>query len=174
MLSSDVILLNGTSSAGKTSLSRALQQRAGVPLLHASLDTFTDMYLWSAIPDSTVRKVCHTAGVDNFHRALALFAAGPHALVVDHLLLMPAWHEATRAALASRRVHFIGVRCPLAVIEAREKARPDRAPGLATRQFAHIHENQTYDFAIDTSLETPESAADKILAYIHARPARQP
>jgi len=168
----DVILLNGTSSAGKTSLARALQRRAGIPLLHASLDTFTDMFLWEAVTDPAERRACHAAGVDHFHRALAMFAAAPFGLVVDHLLLQPAWQEATRTALARRRVHFIGVHCPLAVLEAREKLRPDRHPGLAARQFAHIHANQTYDFEIDTSVETPESGAEKILRFIRAREAR--
>ncbi len=167
----DVILLNGTSSSGKSTLARALQRRAGWPLLHASLDTFTDMFLWEAVTDPAQRHACHSAGVDHFHQALALFAAGPFPLVVDHLLLAPAWLEATRAALARRRVLFIGVRCPLAVVEQREKARPDRRPGLAAAQFPHIHRNLTYDLEVDTSRETPESAADLILARLAGGPA---
>ena len=71
----DVILLNGTSSSGKSTLARALQRRAGWPLLHASLDTFTDMFLWEAVTDPAQRHACHSAGVDHFHQALALFAA---------------------------------------------------------------------------------------------------
>jgi len=45
------IVLNGPSSAGKTSIARAIQSLAGTPVLHASLDTFTDMFHWPAIPD---------------------------------------------------------------------------------------------------------------------------
>lgn len=167
----DVILLNGTSSAGKTSLAHALQRRAGIPLYHASLDTFTDMFLWKAITDPAERQRCHGIGVDNFHRALALFAAGNYGLVVDHLILGPEWDKATRAALAGRRVHFIGVHCPLPVLLQRERARPDRAPGLAERQLTHVHRNQTYDFEVDTSLATPEAGADQILDFIRTRPA---
>jgi chloramphenicol 3-O phosphotransferase len=162
----DIILLNGTSSAGKSSIARALQLRAGRPLLHASLDTFTDMFRWDAISDPTERGICHAAGMEHFHRALAMFAAGPHAVVVDHVLELPSWFAATRAALAGRRVHFIGVRCPLAVLAARERARPDRQPGMAARQFGPVHADKSYDFEIDTSLESPESGADKILAFI--------
>jgi chloramphenicol 3-O phosphotransferase len=167
----DVILLNGTSSAGKSSLAQALQRRAGIPLYHASLDTFTDMFLWEAITDPVERQHCHTFGVDNFHRALALFAAGSYGLVVDHLILWPEWDTATRAALAHRHVTFVGVHCPLPVLLARERARPDRAPGLAERQLVHVHRNQTYDFEVDTSLDTPEECADRILAFIRSRPA---
>ena len=167
----DIILLNGTSSSGNTSLARALQRRLGAPLLHASLDTFTDMFLWEAVTDPAERHVCHTAGVDHFHRALAMFAAGPFGLVVDHVLVMPEWLAATRAALANRRVHFIGVRCPLAIVAARERTRPERQPGMAARQFAHIHRNLTYDFEVDTSVASPEACADQVLAFIRSRTA---
>jgi len=169
-MSPDVILLNGTSSAGKSSIARALQRRAGIPLYHVSLDTFTDMFLWEAITDPAVKQRCHAIGVDNFHRALALFATGSFGLVVDHLILMPEWDHATRAALAGRRVHFIGVRCPLAILEAREKARPERHPGMAAAQLGHVHRNQTYDLEVDTSAATPEECADRILAFIRSRP----
>ncbi len=165
----DVILLNGTSSAGKSSIARALQRRAGIPLYHVSLDTFTDMFLWDAIPDPGERQRCHEIGVDNFHRALALFAAGSFGMVVDHLILGPEWNTATQKALAGRRVHFIGVQCPLPVLLARERARPDRAPGMAERQLGHVHRNQTYDFEVDTSLATPDECADRILAFIRGQ-----
>jgi chloramphenicol 3-O phosphotransferase len=164
--SSGVILLNGTSSSGKTSLAVALQCRAGVPLLHASLDTFTDMYRWAAIPDPATRRRCHETGVDHFHHALRRFADGPHAIVVDHVLELPSWYAATRAALTGRQVYFVGVRCPLEQLEAREKLRPDRQPGMAASQFERVHRNMNYDCEIDTSQETPASGADKILAFI--------
>ncbi|MCW5550095.1 MAG: AAA family ATPase [Opitutaceae bacterium] len=167
----DVILLNGTSSAGKTTLTRALQRRAGRPLLHASLDTFTDMFLWEAITDAEERRACHAAGVDHFHRALALFATSPFDLVVDHLLLTPAWHEATYTALAGRRVHFIGVHCPPEILLKREAARPDRRPGLALGQLERVHAGKSYDFEVDTSLASPEACADQVLAFIGERDA---
>lgn len=167
----DVILLNGTSSAGKSSLARALQLRAGIPLLHVSLDTFTDMFLWEAITDPAERQRCHAAGADHFHRALALFAAGPFGLVVDHLILGPEWKAATRAALAGRRVHFIGVHCPLPILLERERARPDRKPGMAERQLVHVHRNQVYDLEVDTSRATPDECADQVLAFIRGRAA---
>lgn len=169
----EVIFLNGPSSSGKTSLARALQSRAGIPLLHASLDTFTDMYRWEAISDPEERKACHANGVSNFHAVLRLLAAGPHAIVIDHVLERPAWREAAQAALSGRHVHFVAVRCPLDVLIAREKARPDRHPGMAAWQFDRVHQGMHYDVEVDTSVETPESGADRILAFIRQsdRPA---
>lgn len=168
----DIILLNGTSSAGKTSLAPALQRQIGAPLLHASLDRFTDMFLWESVTDSAQHRACHTVGVDHFHRALAMFAAGSFGIVVDHVFCMPEWYKTTRAALAGRRVHFIGVRCPLAVIEARERARPDRHPGMAAHLLTHIHNNLIYDFEVDTSRALSEACADQVLTFIRSRDTR--
>ena len=165
----DIILLNGTSSAGKTSLAHALQRQIGAPLLHASLDTFTDMFLWEAITDEAQRRTCHTVGVDHFHRALAMFAKGSFGIVVDHVFCEPEWHMATRAALAGRRVHFVGVRCPLSILKERERTRPDRRPGMAAWQFGQVHKDLTYDFEVDTSLAPPEQCADQVLAFIRDR-----
>lgn len=162
----DVVLLNGTSSSGKTSLARALQARAGVPLLHASLDTFTDMYRWDAITDPAERRLCHATGVGHFHAALRLMAAAPHAIVVDHVLELPAWQAATRDALAGRRVHWVRVHCPREVLAERERARGDRHPGMAAGQLDRVHQGVAYDFAVDTSRESPESGADLILAHV--------
>ena len=170
-MSPDIILLNGTSSAGKSTLARALQRKAGIPLLHTSLDAFVDMFLWDAVPDPVERRACHAQGVENFHHSLAHLAAGPYGVVVDHLLILPEWHDATRAALANRRVHFIGVRCPLEVVEARERARPERRAGMAAGQFSHIHRNQSYDFEVDTSRASPEECAEQVLAFVRGRAA---
>lgn len=164
------ILLNGTSSAGKTSLARALQSQSSTPVLHASLDTFTDMYAWDSITDAETSRRCHANSVHNFHNALKLFARGPHALVIDHIFERPAWYEATREALGELRTYYIGVHCALSVLAAREQSRPDRRPGLAALQFNLVHQNMSYDFEIDTSQETPESGADKIMDFIRKSP----
>lgn len=167
----DVILLNGTSSAGKSSLASALQTRLPSPSLHAQLDTFVDMFGWNApaLADADLRRACHAAGVDHFHVVLTHFARSPYIMIVDHLLLEPAWVAATRAALSDRRVHWIGVHCPLPALEARERARGNRRPGLAASQVERVHAGLVYDFEIDTSLASPEACADRLMAWLSPR-----
>jgi len=169
------VVLNGASSAGKTSIARAVQRLRGEPVLHAPLDTFTDMFDWPSIPDREERLRCHRAGVDNFHSALAILAANPFFLVVDHVLEQHAWLEATLGALAVRTVFLVGVRCPLPVLESRERARGDRRTGLARFQFERVHEAKTYDLEVDTSTASAQECAAAILALVDnaagARPA---
>ena len=56
------------------------------------------------------------------------------------------------------------MRCPLAVVEQRERERRDRTLGQAAAQFAVVHAGRTYDVEVDTSVLTPEAAAATIVA----------
>lgn len=161
-----VIVLNGTSSAVKTSIARSIQRLSGTPTLHASLDTFVDMFHWPAIADQNEKSECHATGVANFHAALPLLTANRFLVVVDHVFEQNKWHQDCRDALKSRTTYFIGVRCPLAVIEAREKARQDRKIGLAAAQIDRVHQGKSYAMEVDTSIHSSEECALAILDFI--------
>jgi chloramphenicol 3-O phosphotransferase len=140
-----------------------------VSVLHASLDTFTDMFDWKAVLDETVRRECHRVGVANFHRSLPILAAGPYTLVVDHVFEHRAWREDCTAALAHSTVFFIGLRCPVEVLEAREKARGDRRTGMARWQLERVHEHVRYDLELDTSIRTADECAAAVLQLVGNR-----
>jgi chloramphenicol 3-O phosphotransferase len=165
-MNSVVIVLNGTSSAGKTSIAQAIQRLASTPVLHASLDTFVDMFHWPAIAKKEERWECHRTGVANFHAALPILAASRFHLVVDHVFEQHAWFDACRYALKDRKTYFVGVRCSRPVLEAREKARGDRIIGMAAAQIDRVHEGKPYAFEVDTSVQTAEACATAILAFI--------
>ena len=164
-MQSVVIVLNGASSAGKSSIAKAIQRLSDVPVLHASLDTFTDMFDWTAISDESVRGECHRVGVANFHATLPILASSRFHVVVDHVFEQHAWFEACRDSLKAKRTHFIGVRCPLPVLEEREKARGDRRIGLARWQFERVHQAKPYDLEVDTSELSPDECAARILSF---------
>jgi chloramphenicol 3-O phosphotransferase len=65
-MNSVIIVLNGASSAGKTSIAQAIQRLSQTPVIHASLDTFTDMFHWPVIADQEEGRECHRVGVANF------------------------------------------------------------------------------------------------------------
>jgi chloramphenicol 3-O phosphotransferase len=163
-----VIVLNGASSAGKTSIARAIQCLADTPVLHASLDTFTDMFHWPAIADGEEKWECHRAGVANFHAALPILASSRFPLVVDHVFEHPAWFDACCAALKGKKTYFVGVRCPISVLEAREKVRGDRRVGMARSQVDRVHEGKPYAMEVDTSIHSPEGCATEILKFVES------
>lgn len=160
------IVLNGASSAGNSSIAKAIQRLSKEPVLHASLDTFTDMFDWMAIGDRSIRGECHRIGVANFHAILPILASNRFPLVVDHVFEQHAWFEACREALKSKPTYFIGIRCPLAVLEQRESARKDRRPGLSRWQFDRVHQEKPYALEVDTSLHAPDACAASILNFV--------
>ncbi len=170
-MNSFAIVLNGASSSGKTSIARAIQRLSRTPVLHASLDTFTDMFHWPAIIEPEVRGECHRIGVANFHAALPILAASRFPVVVDHVFELHAWFEDCGKALKSKRIYFVGVRCPAAILEERERARGDRKPGLARSQFDRVHEGKPYELEVDTSIRSPDECAAAILKFVEGAEA---
>jgi chloramphenicol 3-O phosphotransferase len=160
------IVLNGASSSGKTSIARAIQRSSAKPVLHASLDVFTDMFDWPSVIGDAVRKECHEVGVANFHVALRILAAGPFPIVVDHVFERRSWFDECLGALNENHVCYVGIRCPVEVIEKRELDRGDRRIGMGRWQADRVHEGMRYDLELDTSILSPSQCAQKILGAV--------
>jgi len=165
-VNSIAIVLNGASSSGKTSIALAIQRLSKTPILHAPLDTFTDMFHWPAIPDPETKRECHRFGVANFHAALPILASSQFPVVVDHVFCEHAWFDDCVKALKGKRTYFIGVRCPIATLEEREKARGDRNLGMARSQVDHVHLRKPYDLEVDTSVKSAKECAAAILEFV--------
>lgn len=190
MTNGRIILLNGPSSAGKTSIARALQDLASEPLLYVSLDQYLSMlparYFGNDTPADDVsaegfRWVTNLEAVGPYvaiqpgafgnrlilevmHPAIRSMAAAGHDLVVDDVLLEGAWLLDYLDTLAGFETWFVKVDCPRDVLEARERARGDRTIGQARAQQVRIHHGATYDLELDSSRLTPAESAARILA----------
>ena len=157
------ILLNGTSSSGKTSIARAIQKMASIPFLYASVDAFTDMFDWDVIAGAELWQECDQAGVAIFHRSLPALLSTRFPVVIDHVLEHRHWHQECHEALQGHKVLSVGVHCPLELLREREKARGDRGIGLAERQYPRVHRHGGYDLEVDTSKLSPNECAQHIL-----------
>jgi chloramphenicol 3-O phosphotransferase len=173
-----VLYLNGTSSAGKSSIARALCDQLQDLYLHVQLDVFMQMvplHGWEreggmdmTLPQQdqgllvAFGPLCQTL-FSGFHRSLAALASTGNNLIVDDVLLERRWLQEAIEALASHEVCFVGVRCPVDIGEARERARADRMVGTARGQYDQVHAHGIYDVEVDTSILTPEACADQIL-----------
>ena len=63
-------------------------------------------------------------------------------------------------------VIFVGVRCPMDVINKREKARPGRFPGTALGHMDICHSHDDYDVDVDTSHDSPARCAEKVRDFL--------
>ena len=70
----------------------------------------------------------------------------------------------------ANQVLLVGVRCDLAIIEAREAQRLGRFPGTAAGQFISCHAHETYDVEGDTGRQSPEACAAQVIDAV-GRPA---
>ena len=163
-----IILLNGASSAGKSTLARLLQQQLPEPFMHWSFDHLRES---NALPMARIRNGeldwarMRSAVFDGFHRSLAAFAKAGNNLIVDHIIEQEQWMADLVQLLAPFDVFFVAVHCPLPELERRERHRGDRRPGEATRDFQNVHSFAEYDLAIDATQPTEDNVAKLITAW---------
>ncbi|WP_030059986.1 MULTISPECIES: chloramphenicol phosphotransferase CPT [Streptomyces] len=166
----NVIVLNGGSSSGKSSIAHCLQELLPEPWLHLGADTMV-----GALPPRLLAGGEGIGGLEDgggtvevgpvfaaldaaWTVGVAAMARAGARIVVDEVFLGTTASQARwRAALDGLEVLWVGVRCDPAVAAAREAARGDRAPGMAAAQAEAVHEGVAYDLLVDTS---QASAAD--------------
>lgn len=174
-----IILLNGTSSSGKTSLLEALQNRLAEPYLNAGIDKFIwmlperylDRPLWDDVLGLAIKAGAtgHTLFSGMHHAIRALSRTGNN-VIADHVLVELAWADECASLFADLPAYLIGLHCPLDILEAREKARKNRTFGQAKAQFSIIHKYCCYDLELDTSIDSPEVCAEKVIERLKLPP----
>jgi chloramphenicol 3-O phosphotransferase len=163
-----IILLNGTSSAGKSTLAHALQQQLHEPFLHLSFDHLRTS---NALPMARLRNGeldwvrMRPAVFDGFHRSLPAFAKAGNNLIVDHIIEQEQWLADLVGLLAPFDVFFVGVHCPLSELERRERHRGDRRIGEARTDFYSVHRFTAYDLDIDSTQPNEGNVARLIMAW---------
>lgn len=183
-----IVLLNGGSSAGKTTLAKALQDALPTPYLVVGIDTVV-----FALPHRYVNDPAHwqevyryhyedgrVAGITiepygdrlvrGMHRAVAGLAGCGLGVIVDHVLSEPGWRADIDQAWAGLDVLRVGVLCPLDVAEERERARGSRTLGWARAHADVVHQAVRYDLTVDTSRGSPAECAKVIAEALAARP----
>ena len=174
-----IVILNGTSSSGKTSIVKALQEMLEEPFLDAGLDRFLWMlpkrYLERPLWDD-VLGLASRAGemghqlVSGMHRSILAMSKSGNNLIADHVLVEPRWLAECVDLFEGFPAYLVGVRCPLEVLEQREKSRYDRTLGQARLQFNLVHAHGLYDMEVDTSISGPEECALQIIGRLQESP----
>lgn len=176
-----VIVLNGGSSAGKTSIARRLQDVADQTWLTFGIDDLVRALpggdrppgaqrTIDFAPDGSIEVSAEFHRIEEaWYRALALLVRTGSRLILDQVLLGGrAGQERMEAALGLDGVQilWVGVRCAPDVAEARERGRTDRVVGMARRQADAVHDGVRYDLVVDTTDASPEACAQAIAARL--------
>jgi len=173
-----IIILNGTSSSGKTSIVSALQDILEEPFLDAGIDKFIWMlprrYLYLPLWDEVLGLATEAGPVGHrlmsgMHHTIAALSRTGNNVVADHVLVERAWVEECARLFSALPALFVGVRCPLPVLEQREAARKDRTLGQARAQFPLVHAHGIYDLEVDTSEASAEACALQIKGRLETK-----
>ena len=154
-----IIMLNGASSSGKSTLARGLQTVLPDPFLHFNSDQLVD---GGAIPNRRNESApfgwpgtMRTRFFDGFHRSIPAMVAAGNNLVVEHIIEFREWREQLRQLLDGMDIFLVGIHCDLDELDRREKARGDRRAGEGRThvEVDGIHGFGAYDLEIDTYRE---------------------
>ena len=172
-----IIYLNGTSSSGKTSITRALDEQLHQPYLYCPIDLFEMM-----IPERQIERGVFpelNAIQSGFTACIAALASTGNNVIVDDVLCEPFGYPDDQAPMTTREllhqrvsalhvfdILYVKVSCPLPTVEQREQARGNRTMGLASFQYHRMHHDSLYDVEVDTILQTPDACATRILATL--------
>ena len=171
-----VIILNGIGSVGKSSTAKALQAITAKPFLHVAMDAFLDMLpekmlahpdglLFEAAQDGDKPIIAIRTGpvleraMRGMRHAVAAMAGQGNSLIVDEVMIGTQAMQEYRALLRPFDLRLVGLFAPLAVLEARERARGDRELGLARWQYGRVDRDLAYDLEVDTAAAAPAECA---------------
>lgn len=187
-----IILLNGASSSGKSTIAAELQKQYTAPLLSMGIDMFLNMmpkqYLYGGAKASEGfkfemiedeegpitrifagklgEKVC-----DIVPQVAHVMAQNELSLIIDEVLFEDDSLKHYVNALHQHHVYFIGIHCSLAEISKREISRGNRYLGLAREQISRVHgPTRYYDLAIDTDITSATDSAKQIISFIEDTP----
>jgi chloramphenicol 3-O phosphotransferase len=179
-VTTQVIVLNGGSSSGKSSIARCLQEVLSQPWLTIGTDDFVDalppaMHSGDGIeiaddggvqvgPEFRRLEMAWTAGV------VAMVRAGAQVIVDEVFLGGPASQRRWLDALGDVETLWVGVRCDPEIAAGREAVRGDRVAGMAAAQAALVHDGVTYDIEVDTTHDEPLTCAYAIAAVVERKP----
>ena len=161
-VTTQMIILNGGSSSGKSGIVRCLQAVLPDPWLAFGCDSFVEAMpaKMQASDEGIVVAADGGVSVGADFRALeaawmdgvvAMARAGARVIIDDAFLGGAASQQRWQKALGGLAVLWVGVRCESAVAAGREVARGDRTQGMAASQADVVHEGVFYDVEVDTT-----------------------
>lgn len=187
-----IIVLNGTSSAGKTTLSKVLQSMLPEPYLHVGIDTFIDIMpehinefkrtnvptigFWckeSRAPSGQIIAPIvmgsYAKKINKTYRTLTLnLLEEGYNIVLEDVFLdgKQNFHEWS-SLLANFHTIYVGIKPPLEATILREQQRGDRRIGTALAQHYIVHNDIIYDLEIDNHAYSNEECAQMIFDHFY-------
>ena len=170
-----VVLMNGTSSSGKTSISIELLNQKEILFHHLSVDDFikdffkskfSDIEPTREVDDQVVAQIMFDPLISLYYSTIKLFSEMGLNVIVDTVIENDKWFNECLDVFSDQPILFVGVICSKEELIRREQTRGDRKIGLAASQFNKVYSIDEYDLEVNTEELKPIECAEKILNFI--------
>ena len=160
-----IIFLNGVTSAGKTSIVEAIQERDDVFFYVVANDLFQEMVGEKYLRENYWKYLSEVI-VMMYHTARLFSDMGKNVLIdgilVEREELAPHYRRLLEI-LKDNPLDLVEVYCPLEVCRKRNIARGDRYEGQSDEQARWMAKGIDYRLRVDTSVHSPDECADRIV-----------
>ena len=157
-MTQQIILLNGPSSSGKSTLARALQtlisDKCSERYEIVSIDDFLKMSPEEPIYEDDVFEISD----DLCSKVQEITNAGT-GVIIDHVITSERIFEHLKNHLTSSQIRLVRFSCPLRLLRERELARGNRPPGSAEASEEYLFPKNGYDLTVDTGSKSPAENA---------------
>lgn len=192
-----VIILNGPSGSGKSSIQKEFQKIMMPKLwIKVGIDNLFDLPLPDITPENMkywqsknpIRWVEESK--DSFGNAVITLYVGPEGekvayamnsaiaayaqngcnVIVDYISYNPVWLNDLEKKLKEFKTYYIAVDIPLEILEQREKARGTSPVGHARSHYETVYGDLTYDLRVDSGSASVGEIAQQIKLFITNSP----
>lgn len=188
-----VIVLNGPSGSGKSSIQKEFQKIMMPNLwVKVGIDNLFD----KPMPDITlenleywqsknpIRWVETTKDTENnnvitlfvgdqgdkvayaMNSAIAAYAANGCNVIVDYIAYKQKWFKDLQEKLKPFNTYYVAVEIPLDVLEEREKARATSPSGHARSHYVSVYGDKKYDLTVNSHVNSAQQIAEQIKQLI--------
>lgn len=169
-----IVLLNGTSSAGKTSISNELINQNEIPFHYLSIDNFIkefndkflDVEVKREVDQQTIAQIMFDPLISVYYSTIKLFSENGLNVIVDTVIDNDKRFNECLDKFYDQPTLFVGVKCSKEELTRREQIRGDRMIGLANSQFDKVYCFNEYDLEVNTEELNPIECAEKILSFM--------
>ncbi len=153
----NIILLNGPSSSGKSTLSKAIKARMnGFEVV--SIDDFMKLAKDETIYEDDVFEI----SADMCRKVLEHLENGAY-VIIDHVITSERIFTQLCDMLGGYEILKVKVTCPVEILREREAKRGDRCVGSAESSLTYLYPQDEYDVTVDTHAMTSDECAEKIV-----------
>ena len=157
-MGSQIILLNGPSSSGKSTLSKTLQaliwEKMSLHYEVVSIDDFMKTDPMETIYEDDVFEISGDLCDHVLERMKE--SSG---VIIDHVITSERIYQQLKNAMEDYTLFEVHVDCSLEILKKREQERKDRCPGSAEASATYLFPKDGYDLTVDSGLRSAEENA---------------